>query len=51
MTRRLDDTCSDLRNQLQNKAKEFESFGLAMDKSNDTGDIAQLLIVIRGFQS
>jgi hypothetical protein len=30
------------------KGKEFESFCLALDESNDTSNTAQLSIVIRG---
>jgi hypothetical protein len=37
---------SDLFNQQGNKGKESERFYLAMDKSNDTGDTAQLLIIV-----
>jgi hypothetical protein len=37
-----------LLNQLRNTAKEFESFCLALDESNDTSDTAKLLIDIRG---
>jgi hypothetical protein len=39
---------SQLLNQLRNKAKEYESFSLAPEGSNDTSDTAQLLIVIPG---
>jgi hypothetical protein len=47
MTRRVEDISSDLLNQLRNKSKEFESFCLALDESNDTKNSAQLLIVIQ----
>jgi len=48
VTQRIEDISSDLRNQLRNKAKEFESFCLALDESNDTNETSQLLIIIRG---
>jgi hypothetical protein len=34
-------------NHLKNEAKYFESFCLALGKSTDTSDTAQLLVVIR----
>jgi hypothetical protein len=33
---------------MKNKAKEFESFSLPLDKSNVTSDATHLLIFIRG---
>jgi hypothetical protein len=46
-TWKVEDICSDLLNQLRNKAKEFESFYLALYERNDTNDTAQSLIAIR----
>jgi hypothetical protein len=44
----MEDISSDLRSQLRNKTKEFESFCLALDESNVTNETSQLLIIIRG---
>jgi hypothetical protein len=48
VTQRIEDISSDLNNQLRNKGKEFESFCLALDESNDTSDTAQSLTVVPG---
>jgi hypothetical protein len=50
MTLRVEDIVSDFLNKLRNKAKELEIFCLALDDSNDTSDIAQLLIFISGIR-
>jgi hypothetical protein len=45
---KVEDNSSYILNQLWNKAKEFESFCLARDDSNDTSDTALTLTVIQG---
>jgi hypothetical protein len=47
MTRSVEDISSDLFNLLRNKAKDRESFCLALDENNNTTYTAQLLIVIQ----
>jgi hypothetical protein len=48
MTRRVKDISSDLLDQLGNNAKQFESFCLALDESNDSSDNVRLSIFIQG---
>jgi hypothetical protein len=48
VTRRHEDISRNLLNKLRYKAKECESFSLALDDSNGISDTALLLIAIRG---
>ena len=51
VTRRVEEMGDNLHAQLKEKAKDFVFFSLAMDKSNDVQDTAQLLIFIWGVSS
>ena len=51
VTRRIEEMGHNVHVQLKERAKDFECFALAMDKSNDVKDTAQLLIFIRGVNS
>jgi hypothetical protein len=44
----VQDTSSDLLNQLRNKAEEIERFYLVLDENNDINNTAQLLIIMQG---
>ncbi|XP_076142759.1 general transcription factor II-I repeat domain-containing protein 2-like [Alosa pseudoharengus] len=48
ITRRVEELGVNVHSQLQDKAKNFVFFSLALDESNDIKDTAQLLIFIRG---
>nr|XP_036299949.1 LOW QUALITY PROTEIN: protein TASOR-like [Pipistrellus kuhlii] len=48
MTRRIEEMGDNLQHHLQNSAKKLCYFSLALDKSNDVRDSAQLLIFMRG---
>ncbi|KAK9527903.1 hypothetical protein VZT92_014420 [Zoarces viviparus] len=48
ITRRIEEIGGNVYAQLQQKAKEFNFFSLALDESTDVQDTAQLLIFIRG---
>jgi hypothetical protein len=48
MARWVEDSGSDLCNQLRSNSNEFESICLAQNNSNDTSDTAELWIVIQG---
>jgi len=48
ITRRVENIGNNILTQLQNKARDFKYFSLALDESTDITDTAQLLIIIRG---
>lgn len=48
ITRGVENIGNNIVTQLQNKAREFKYFSLALDESTDITDTAQLLIIIRG---
>ncbi|XP_042299832.1 general transcription factor II-I repeat domain-containing protein 2-like, partial [Sceloporus undulatus] len=48
ITRRVEELGDNLKQQLQNSAKNLSYFSLALDESNNIHDSAQLLIFIRG---
>jgi len=45
---RVENIGNNILTQLQNKARDFKYFSLALDESTDITDTAQLLIIIRG---
>jgi len=46
ITQRTEEMGADVHDQLQDKAKQFAFFSLALDESNDIKDTAQLLVFI-----
>lgn len=48
VTRRIEDIAGNLKLQLQRKVASFDFFSLALDKSCDGQDTAQLLVFVRG---
>jgi len=48
MQRRIGDIAGNITKQLQDRASSFCYFSLALDESTDVGDVAQLLVFVRG---